>query len=212
MNKNIAISLQRVCVDFPIYDPDRSFRSLLFKTSIGGLISNNGSRNRTTISSLRDITLDIARGDRVGLIGPNGAGKTTMLKVMAGTYAPSSGSVNINGRVSTLLTMGVGMDVDETAYENIVSCGMFVGLTEEQIEATIPDIEEFCELGAYMHLPVRTYSSGMLIRLSFAIATAVSSDVLLIDEIIGVVEARFAANAQRRVAHMKKRAHLIVLA
>ena len=211
MNEKLAISLDQVSVEFPIYDLDRSFRSLLMKASVGGMISK-GAQNRATISGLQNITLDIVRGDRVGLIGPNGAGKSTILKVMAGAYAPSSGRVWINGRISTLLTLGVGMDYDETAYENIISCGMFLGLSQAQIEKAVPDIEQFCELGPYMHLPVRTYSSGMLIRLSFAIATAIAADILLIDEIIGVGDARFAAKAQWRIENLMHRANVLVLA
>jgi ABC-2 type transport system ATP-binding protein/lipopolysaccharide transport system ATP-binding protein len=211
MNTTSAISLDRACVDFPIYDPDRSFRSLLLKSGVGGLISRN-SRNRASISSLSDITLEVQRGDRVGLIGPNGAGKSTMLKLMAGTYAPSSGRVATTGKISALLTLGVGMDPDETAYENILSCGLLLGLTRNEVKAKIPDIEEFCDLGAFMHLPVRTYSSGMMIRLSFAIATAVDPDILLIDEIIGVGDAKFAAKAQRRIENLMANANCLVLA
>src|SRR5574339_514242 len=113
-----AISLRDVTLDFPIYDPDRSFRKLLLKTSVGGLIRNEQNHGgRVSVRALSDITCEIEKGDRVALIGPNGAGKSTLLKVMAGGYIPSAGSITVRGRISSLLAMGVGIDPEETGYE-----------------------------------------------------------------------------------------------
>lgn len=206
-----AISLNGVSVEFPIYDMDRSFRSLLLKARVGGAIHTD-ERQRTTVKSLLNLTFDVAPGDRLAVLGPNGAGKSTLLKVMAGAYAPSSGTVEIRGRVSTLLSLGLGLDMDETAYENIFICGLLLGLSPHEIKEITPEIEEFCELGDYMHLPIRTYSTGMLIRLSFAIATSVRPDILLVDEVIGAGDARFAAKAERRIKQLMAKANVLVLA
>lgn len=208
-----AIVLDRVCVDFPIYEPDRSFRRLLLQRGVGGIIRNDPTRrNRATVSALSDITLNVQRGDRVGLLGPNGAGKSTLLKVMAGGYQPSSGRVVTNGRVSTLLTMGLGMDPDETGEENIGTCCMYLGMAPREIQAKKSEIIDFCELGPYIKMPVRTYSAGMSIRLSFAIATAIDPDILLVDEILGAGDAKFAAKARDRIERLLSGANSIVLA
>jgi len=215
MSKNAgpAISLQGVNLDFPIYDPDRSLRKLLLKTSVGGLIRNDPSTGgRATVRALSDITCEIENGDRVALIGPNGAGKSTLLKVMAGGYVPTSGAVSVRGRVSSLLAMGVGIDSEETGYENITTCCLLLGMSPREIEQKAAEIVEFCELGQYMYMPVRTYSSGMMIRLSFAIVTAIHPDILLIDEVLGVGDASFAAKAQARVERLMERASALVLA
>lgn len=210
---NSTIHLEHVFVEFPIYDADRSFRSLLFKGRVGGHIGRSASHpNRTVITSLRDISLDIMRGDRVGLLGPNGAGKSTLLKVMAGTYAPSSGSVSIHGKISTILTLGMGFDDEESGYENCFIAGYYLGLSRKEIMQRIPEIEQFCELGDYMKLPVRTYSTGMLVRLSFAIATSVDPDILLIDEIIGAGDAAFTTRAHARIERLLASANSLVLA
>lgn len=200
-------------VQFPIYDSDRSLKKILLKNTVGGDIKNDVANNgRTTVMALNEINLDIYPGERVGLIGPNGAGKSTLLQVIAGGYFPSSGVVEINGRTSSLLTLGVGVDHEETGYENIFAGCLYMGLSHREIRAVIPDIAEFCELGQYLYMPVRTYSSGMLVRLSFAIATAGRADILVIDEVIGVGDAKFANKAQNRMRNLMSSARTLVLA
>jgi ABC-type polysaccharide/polyol phosphate transport system ATPase subunit len=212
-SEEIAISLRDVTLDFPIYDPDRSLRRLLLKTSVGGLIRNDQTHGgRASVRALSDISCEIANGDRVALIGPNGAGKSTLLKVMAGGYTPSTGGITVRGRISSLLAMGVGIDSEETGYENITTCCLLLGMSPREIERKTPEIVDFCELGQYMYMPVRTYSSGMMIRLSFAIVTSVNPDILLIDEVLGVGDAAFAAKAQARVERLMERASALVLA
>ena len=208
-----AISLRDVTLDFPIYDPDRSFRKLLLKTSVGGLIRNEQNHGgRVSVRALSDITCEIEKGDRVALIGPNGAGKSTLLKVMAGGYIPSAGSITVRGRISSLLAMGVGIDPEETGYENITIGCLLLGMTPREIEKKMPEIIDFCELGQYIYMPVRTYSTGMLVRLSFAIVTSVNPDILLIDEVMGVGDAKFATKAQARVERLMDSASALVLA
>jgi ABC-type polysaccharide/polyol phosphate transport system ATPase subunit len=208
-----AIILDRVCVDFPIYDSDRSLRKLLFRSGIGGVVSNDGTRrNRVTIRALDELSVELHNGDRVGLIGQNGAGKSTLLRVMSGGYRPSSGTISIEGEVGSLLTLGVGFDVDDTGLENIYTGCLFYGMKPKQIREQTDQIAEFTELGEYLRMPVRTYSSGMQVRLSFAIATAIDPDILLLDEVLGAGDAQFIIKAQQRIERLMERASLMVLA
>jgi len=209
----VAISLRDVNLEYPVFDADRSFRTTLLRGSVGGLIGRSrGGRPRTVVRALSDLNLDILNGDRVGLMGPNGAGKSTLLRVLAGAYQPSSGELIVRGRVSTLLGMGVGIDVDETGHENIVTGCLLLGLDKRDSERVLEDVVSFCELGQYIHMPVRTYSSGMLVRLMFGIATSINPDILLIDEVLGVGDARFAAKAEARVTKLMTQASALVLA
>lgn len=208
-----AIDLDRVCVDFPIYDSDRSLRKLLFRTSVGGVVTRDATRhNRLTVRALDNISLSLREGDRLGLIGHNGAGKSTLLRVMSGAYQPSSGSIRLEGAVSALLTLGMGIDPEETGYANIHNGCLLLGLTPSQIRDRIEEIADFTELGEYLRMPVRTYSSGMQVRLSFAIATSLEPDILLLDEVMGAGDAVFTIKAERRILKLMDRANLMVLA
>ena len=135
-----------------------------------------------------------------------------MLRVLAGIYQPSHGSISIEGRVSPLFATSPGLAVDDTGYENIVTCGLLLGMTRDEIERKLPEIEAFTELSDYLALPVRTYSSGMLVRLGFAIATAIDPEILLLDEGLGAGDARFATRAAKRVKALIERSSIMVLA
>src|SRR5689334_18525516 len=167
---------------------------------------------RIVVRALDHVSLKLNHGDRVGFIGHNGAGKSTMLRVLAGIYQPSQGLISINGRVSPLFNTSPGMDADDTGYENIVTCGLMLGMTRAEIERKLPEIEAFTELSDYLALPVRTYSSGMLVRLGFAIATAIDPEILLLDEGLGAGDARFAKRAAKRVEALIGRSSIMVLA
>jgi ABC-type polysaccharide/polyol phosphate transport system ATPase subunit len=208
-----SIVLDNVCVDFPIYDSDRSLRKLLFQAKVGGIVRHDQvRRNRVTIRALENLTFELHNGDRLGLIGHNGAGKSTLLRVMSGGYRPSSGTIGVEGEIASLLTLGVGFDVEDTGFENIYTGCLYLGMTPSQIRDKTDEIAEFTELGEYLKMPVRTYSSGMQVRLSFAIATALDPDILLLDEVMGAGDAQFMIKAQRRVECLMSRASLLVLA
>ena len=208
-----SMVLDRVYVDFPIYDSDRSLRKLLFRASIGGVVSNDPTRrNRLTVRALDDLSFTLNEGDRLGLIGHNGAGKSTLLRVMSGAYQPSSGTIRVEGAVSALLTLGMGIDPEETGYANIYNGCLMMGLRPAQIRERIDEIAEFTELGEYLRVPVRTYSSGMQVRLSFAVATSLDPDILLLDEVLGAGDAMFMIKAQQRIEKLMSRASLLVLA
>ena len=208
-----SISVQDVSVKFPVYGAGRSFRKALFSAPIGGLIGiEGGGKQHLTVTALKNISFDLKDGDRVGLIGLNGAGKTTMLRLLAGIYHPTEGGVSVNGKVSALFSAGLGLDPEDTGYENIYTCGLYLGMSPDQIKEIVPDVENFTELGDFLHLPVRTYSSGMMVRLAFAITTAVHPEILLLDEGLGAGDARFADKAVQRVNDLVNRASILVLA
>ena len=207
-----SLILENVTVDFPIYGAQKTFRSAL-RSATGGLIRREGVNQRhITVRALENLTLTIKHGDRVGFIGHNGAGKSTLLRLCAGVYEPSHGRVLIEGRVSPLFNTSPGLDHDDTGYENIVTCGLFLGMTREEIDKKTKDIEEFTELGEYLSLPTRTYSTGMLTRLGFAIATAIDPEILVLDEGLGAGDARFAEKAKKRVDALIQRASILILA
>jgi ABC-2 type transport system ATP-binding protein/lipopolysaccharide transport system ATP-binding protein len=178
---------------------------------VGGRLDTN-SRDSVTVKALEGVTLSLRPGDRLALIGHNGAGKSTMLRVLAGAYEPSSGSATIEGKISSLLDLSMGMDFELTGRQNIILRAVFLGMTFAQAEALVSDVAEFSELGSYLDLPMRTYSSGMVLRLAFAVSTAVQPDIILLDEMIAVGDAGFAQKAQERLEAFLARARILVLA
>jgi ABC-type polysaccharide/polyol phosphate transport system ATPase subunit len=207
------IVLEDVIADFPVYGTQPSLRNALFGRVVGGVLrhQNNGG-NRVVVRALENVTLKINHGDQLGIIGHNGAGKSTLLRVFAGIYQPSAGTLSIDGRVSPLFSTSPGLDPDDTGYENIVTCGLLLGMSRAEIQRKLPEIEAFSELSDYLGLPARTYSTGMLVRLGFAIATAIDPEILLLDEELGTGDARFTARAARRVEELIARSSIVVLA
>ncbi|PSO23680.1 sugar ABC transporter ATP-binding protein [Bradyrhizobium sp. MOS002] len=164
------------------------------------------------VRALRDVSLRFSVGDRVALVGSNGAGKTTLLRVMAGIYEPEAGSVRSKGRISPIFDIGLGIDPELNGLDNIRLRGRILGLSAQEIEESIPDIIEFTELGDYLQLPIRTYSSGMLTRMTFAVATCFAPEVLLMDEWILAGDKDFMAKAEARIASFVSQASILVLA
>lgn len=207
-----SIDLRSVSVRFPIYGNDRrALYKEVIRIGTGGLLSRD-SHQRVVVTALDDINLNLRRGDRIALIGHNGAGKSTLLRVLAGIYQPTVGTIAIQGHVASLFDVGLGMDPDSTGVENIRLRGALLGLTQGAIEERMAEIAEFCDLGTYLDMPIRTYSSGMLVRLAFAISTAISPDILLIDEVMGAGDATFMHRAQMRINRLIDKASILVLA
>jgi ABC-2 type transport system ATP-binding protein/lipopolysaccharide transport system ATP-binding protein len=204
--------LDNVSVSFPIYHGgSRSLKkNLLFRGS-GGQLASDAS-HRITVEALRHVSLEFATGDRVALIGTNGAGKTTLLRVMAGIYEPVIGVVKSRGRVSPMFDIALGIDGEISGYDNIRLRGLILGLSAGEIEERMADIVEFTELGDYLDIPVRTYSSGMMTRLTFAVATCFAPEILLMDEWIVAGDAGFLAKAQHRIESFIEKAGILILA
>ena len=206
-----SLVLENVTVDFPIYGSQKTFRSAL-RGATGGLIRRDQAHRNVTVRALDNLSLSVKHGDRLGIIGHNGAGKSTLLRLCSGVYYPAQGRVEINGKVSPLFNTSPGLDLDDTGYENIITCGLFLGMTHDEIERKISDIEAFCELGEYLNLPAKSYSTGMLTRLGFAIATAIDPEILVLDEGLGAGDARFAEKAKKRVDALIERSSILILA
>lgn len=207
-----SIEVENVRVSFPLYGGSaRSLRNRLVSSATGGRIGSD-ARSRTVVDALTDLTLSIEHGERVALIGHNGAGKTTLLRVLSGIYPPLTGSIRVEGRVAPIFDVGLGMDPDASGYDNIRIRGLYLGLSRREIEARIGEIAEFTELGPFLDMPMRTYSAGMQTRLSFAVATSVDPEILLLDEGIGAGDASFMDRANARLRRFVDRSGILVLA
>jgi len=205
------ISVEDVTLYFPIIGAgDRSVKNTLLSFATGGKITRNSGT--MLVTGLDKINLQLKDGDRLGLIGHNGAGKSTLLKVLAGIYSPTLGNLEVEGRIVSTLNITLGFEHEATGYENIYLRGRLLGLTMREIEARIDEIAEFTELGKYLDLPVRVYSSGMLMRLAFAVMTSLESEILLMDEVIGTGDARFIHKAEARLDEFMNRAKIMVIA
>lgn len=207
------VTLTDLSVELAIYNSrGRGLKNEILRRAVGGGLEDARDRSVTVVHALDSINLSVSSGERIGLIGHNGAGKTTLLRVLGRIYPPTAGEAIIAGRVSSLIDLAMGMDSESTGYENIVMRGVMLGLTRTQARALIPDVEEFSELGGYLELPIRTYSSGMLLRLAFAVSTAVHPEILILDEVIGVGDAGFAQRAEKRLAGLIDKAEILFLA
>jgi ABC-type polysaccharide/polyol phosphate transport system ATPase subunit len=209
-----SIQLNGVSVEFRLYDPAmRSVRrQVLEGLSIGGIFSSGERQNKPSIIALNDISLELEAGDRVALIGHNGAGKTTLLRVMAGIYEPTRGRAKVDGRISPIFDVQLGMDKEATGYENIALRGLLLGMTRPEIEASTEDIASFSELGPFLDMPLHTYSTGMALRLAFAISTSIEPEILLLDEWIGAGDKRFIEKAQDRLQKLIGQSNILVVA
>jgi len=170
------------------------------------------SLNRVTVRALNDLNLTLEQGDRIGLVGANGAGKTTLLRVLAGIFEPTRGKIEIEGRVTAILDASVGLDQDSTGRENIILRGMYMGIHPREMRAYVDEIVAFADLGSHIDMPTRTYSSGMLVQLAFAISTCIPPEILLMDEWLAAGDARFLANARKRMSDFVSRSSILVFA
>jgi lipopolysaccharide transport system ATP-binding protein len=166
---------------------------------------------KTLIEALRGIDLTIPRGKTLGILGRNGSGKSTLLKLMTGIYAPTSGTIDINGRISALLDLGAGFHPDFSGRENILINGIILGMSRAEVRARMDEIVAFSELGDFVDEPVRTYSSGMYMRLAFSVATHVDPDILIVDEILAVGDEHFGKKSMAKMMEFKKAGKTIVL-
>jgi len=204
------IDIIDVSVSFPLYHgSNRSLKKTVMAAASGRL--GKDTQSRVVVQALRDISFTLSSGDRLGLIGVNGAGKTTLLRTLAGIYEPVTGVVRVHGSLNAMLDPNLGMNGDLTGRENILLRGLYSGLTRQQLPRLEDDVAEFAELGDFMDLPVRTYSSGMLVRLGFALATAIRPQILLMDEWFMAGDAEFMAKAQGRLENMVRGAEILVL-
>jgi ABC-2 type transport system ATP-binding protein/lipopolysaccharide transport system ATP-binding protein len=206
------LHLRNLSVEFPIYQgSSRSLKKMLLAPTTYGNLGRDAA-DRINVRALDDLTLDIEDGERVGLIGANGAGKTTLLRVLAGIYSPTRGQFHSAGRISALLDVSVGFNPEATGRENIILRGMYMNIHPREMRAHVEEIVEFAELGPYIDMPARTYSSGMMVRLGFAISTCMPAEILLMDEWLSAGDVRFLDKAQKRMEEFVGRSRILVLA
>ncbi|MCF6744576.1 ABC transporter ATP-binding protein [Blastococcus sp. KM273128] len=206
----VSITTRDASVDFPIFDA----KSRSLKKTVLGVVGGNISNDTKVpiIEALHDINVDLQHGARVGLVGHNGAGKSTLLRLLAGIYEPTRGTAVVEGRVAPVFDLGVGMDPEISGYENIMIRGLFLGMTRKQMEKRVDDIADFTELGDFLSMPLRTYSTGMRVRLALGVVTSIDPEILLLDEGIGAVDAAFLEKARDRLSDLVDRAGLLVFA
>lgn len=205
-----TVRIEGVQVNFPIYhNNSRSLKRTVFAAASGRL--KEDARHRVVVQALRDVSFSLRSGDRLGLVGGNGAGKTTLLRTLAGIYEPATGRVEVQGSIGTLLDPSLGMNPELTGRENVALRGMLNGLTGPAIRRLEKDVQDFAEQPEFLDLPVRFYSSGMVIRLGFALATAIRPEVLLMDEWLLAGDAAFMKRARTRLEDMVRGADILVL-
>lgn len=203
--------LEDVTVEFPIFGVHAaSLKSTLASAATGGRIGRDAGV--TVVQALRDVSLGLAAGDRLGVMGHNGAGKSTLLQVLAGVYPPVRGRVHRRGRVSSLVNPALGIERDATGSENILIRGLIQGIPRAEIVRRTPEIAEFSGLGDYLAMPVRTYSTGMLMRLAFSIVTSFEADIVLMDEWLAVGDAEFRERGAVRLRELIRSTGILVLA
>ena len=204
------IDITDVSVFFPLYHgSSRSLKKTVMAAASGRL--GQDRQSRVVVQALRDISFSLTSGDRLGLVGANGAGKTTLLRTLGGIYEPVTGHVRLQGSVTTLLDATLGMNLELTGRENIQLRGLYTGVAQTDIPALEEDVAQFAGLGDFLDLPVRTYSSGMVVRLAFAMATASRPQILLMDEWFVVGDAEFMDKAKDRLEGMVRGAEILVL-
>ncbi len=206
------ISLQNVTVDFPIFNArGRSLKNRVIKMATGGSINSEGG-GVVVVRGLDHINLELKQHDRIGLIGHNGSGKTTLLRVLTGVYAPTSGKVEISGKCTSLINISLGIDPEATGRQNIFLRGALLGFKKDEMKGRLQEIEEFSELGEFLDMPVRTYSTGMQLRLAFSISTILQPEILIMDEWLATGDEGFKAKANQRLNELVEKTQILVIA
>lgn len=196
MSSELAIDARALSKRYPLYSrPSDRLKQLL---------RGRSQTSEQAFQALQDVNLQVSRGEVVGLVGRNGAGKSTLLQLLCGTLAPSSGSLQVHGRVAALLELGAGFNPDFTGIENVFMNGAILGMKRQEIEQQLDEIVAFADIGDFIHKPVKTYSSGMYVRLAFAVATSTDPDILIIDEALSVGDGAFARKSFDRIMGLKE--------
>jgi len=196
----IVAQANNLTIEFPVYNfgSSRSIKNKVLNKLTGGLIAKD-LKKRTIIRALNNINFSFSEGDKVGIIGSNGSGKSTLLRVLAGVYIPTIGELNTKGRIMSMLSITLGIDMEASGFENIYLRGIIMGYSKAEIDNVLDEIVDFSGIGKYLELPIRTYSSGMMMRLAFAISTSMTADILLMDEWLSVGDSEFTEKANKRI-------------
>ena len=208
----IHIKFDKVSLDFPIFNSNsRSIKQTLIRVATGGQMGSDAT-GHVVIRALENISFNIKDGERVGLLGHNGAGKSTLLRVLNGIYLPSSGDATSKGNVGSLIDISLGIDGEATGRENIYVRASFLGISHSLINEKFEEIVDFSELGNFIDMPLRTYSSGMLLRLAFAVSAILKPEILLMDEWLSVGDEGFRQKAEKKLNKMVEGANILIIA
>jgi len=207
------IRVDHASVTFAVYtDRSKSIRHSFIAPKVGALFRKGQHEALSLVDALRDVTFELNPGDRLALIGHNGSGKSTLLRMLAGVYAPTAGSIEWQGSRHTIFDLSLAANAEATGIENILALGLLQGRSRREIVAKLDEIITFSGLEEYVNLPVRTYSTGMALRLAFAVTTCWQPEILLIDEVMGAGDAEFLVKAHQRLNEMMAGAGIVVFA
>lgn len=207
-----SVIFNKVTLDLPVYNArSRSLKNRVIQAATGGRILS-ADDGRVIVRALDDITFELNDGDKLGILGHNGAGKSTLLRMLSGVYSPTTGSIKINGHISSLIDISLGTDLEATGRDNIYLRCCLLGMSKAVTKKNIDEIIEFTELGEFIDMPLRTYSTGMNMRLAFAVSTTIRPEILLMDEWLSVGDENFKAKAETRMNQLLKTTSLLVIA
>ena len=198
--------------DVNLYYPSTIYNAMTLKQEVFSRLKLEKKKEKLDdVHALKDFNLNIQEGERVGVIGYNGAGKSTLLKALAGLYPIKTGTIKTVGNIRSMFELTLGFDMDSTGRENIMYRGLMLGSTPTEVRKQEEKIIEFAELGPFIDYPIRSYSSGMLVRLAFAISTSVSGEILLVDEVLSAGDINFQVKAKQRMLSIMDSAKILVL-
>lgn len=198
--------------DVNLYYPSTLYNAMTLKQEIFSRMRfEKRKENLEDVHALKNFNLEIHEGERVGIIGHNGAGKSTLLRALAGVYPIKSGSIEMSGEVRSMFDLTLGFDMDSTGRDNIMNRGLMLGSTPSEVRAKEQEIIDFAELGEFIDYPIKAYSSGMLVRLAFAISTSVRGEIMLVDEVLSAGDANFQKKARERMLNIMEQAKILVL-
>ena len=206
------IKLQNVSIDYPLIELSRSIKKSIFKNATSNFFKQKNLENMIFYRGLNKVNLDLKPGDRIGIKGPNGSGKTTLLRTIAGIYTPSEGKIDVQGNISSLLDINLGMDLELSGIDNIYLKSILLKKKPEEILTKIDEIINFSSLKEYINLPLKRYSSGMIMRLAFSIVTSFECSILLMDEWLSVGDKEFNEKAKEKLSNFIKSSEILILA
>lgn len=211
MSSNVAIRVQGLSKCYQIYDTPRDRLKQFVMPRIRRIVGKSNKQYFREFWALNDVSFEIKRGETVGIIGRNGSGKSTLLQIICGTLSPTKGSVETTGRIAALLELGSGFNPEFTGRENVYLNGALLGLSHDEIHSRFEDIVAFADIGQFIDQPVKTYSSGMIVRLAFAVQSQIDPDILIVDEALSVGDAKFQAKCFERLRQLKENGTSILL-
>lgn len=211
MSSEIAIKVENLSKCYQIYDQPRDRLKQFLLPRLRRLASLPPKQYYREFWALKDVSFEVKKGETVGIIGRNGSGKSTLLQMICGTLSPTTGSVTTHGRIAALLELGSGFNPDFTGRENVYMNASILGLSKDEIDARFDEIAAFADIGEFIERPVKTYSSGMMVRLAFAVQAQVEPNILIVDEALAVGDAKFQARCFERLKQLKEGGTSILL-